>query len=136
MKKILAIALCVVMLGSFATMFAGCGKTDAGEVNVYNWGEYIAEGQDGLMNVIEEFEKETGIKVNYTTYETNEETTTTFRTTSISTTASRALTATPTTSTPLFISGALQLLFTTRQRSRTLPRTGTLSGTRISRAIF
>ncbi|MBQ4214367.1 MAG: hypothetical protein II673_04260 [Ruminococcus sp.] len=37
MKKILAIALCVVMLGSFATMFAGCGKTDAGEVNVYNW---------------------------------------------------------------------------------------------------
>ncbi|MBQ2414835.1 MAG: spermidine/putrescine ABC transporter substrate-binding protein [Alistipes sp.] len=73
MKKILAIALCVVMLGSFATMFAGCGKTDAGEVNVYNWGEYIAEGQDGLMNVIEEFEKETGIKVNYTTYETNED---------------------------------------------------------------
>ncbi len=73
MKKILAIALCVVMLGSFATMFAGCGKTDAGEVNVYNWGEYIAEGQDGLMNVIEEFEKETGIKVNYTTYASNEE---------------------------------------------------------------
>ena len=73
MKKILAIALCVVILGSFATMFAGCGKTDAGEVNVYNWGEYIAEGQDGLMNVIEEFEKETGIKVNYTTYETNED---------------------------------------------------------------
>ena len=73
MKKILAIALCVVMLGSFATMFAGCGKTDAGEVNVYNWGEYIAEGQDGLMNVIEEFEKETGINVNYTTYETNED---------------------------------------------------------------
>ena len=54
-------------------MFAGCGKADAGEVNVYNWGEYIAEGQDGLMNVIEEFEKETGIKVNYTTYETNED---------------------------------------------------------------
>ena len=53
--------------------FAGCGKADAGEVNVYNWGEYIAEGQDGLMNVIEEFEKETGIKVNYTTYETNED---------------------------------------------------------------
>ena len=73
MKKILCVVLCAAMLCSMAALFAGCGKADAGEVNVYNWGEYIAEGQDGLMNVIEEFEKETGIKVNYTTYETNED---------------------------------------------------------------
>ena len=42
-------------------------------VNVYNWGEYIAPGDDGGINVIAEFEKQTGIKVNYTNFETNEE---------------------------------------------------------------
>ena len=51
MKKILCVVLCAAMLCSMAALFAGCGKADAGEVNVYNWGEYIAEGQDGLMNV-------------------------------------------------------------------------------------
>ena len=51
MKKILCVVLCAAMLCSVAALFAGCGKADAGEVNVYNWGEYIAEGQDGLMNV-------------------------------------------------------------------------------------
>ena len=77
MKKIISIVLCAVMAGSSAACFAGCGSTDGtankGEVNVYNWGEYVANGEDDLMDVIEEFEKETGIKVNYTTYETNEE---------------------------------------------------------------
>ena len=42
------------------------------ELNVYNWGEYLAEGQDGLMDVNAVFEELTGIHVNYTTYETNE----------------------------------------------------------------
>ena len=74
MKKILCALLCAVMLGSFAALFAGCGQSaGAGEVNVFCWGDYFAEGQDDLRNVLEEFEKETGIKVNYTTYETNED---------------------------------------------------------------
>lgn len=42
------------------------------EINVYNWGEYIADGEDGLMDVNAEFEELTGIKVNYLNYETNE----------------------------------------------------------------
>ena len=42
------------------------------ELNVYNWGEYLADGEDGLMDINEEFEKLTGIKVNYLNYETNE----------------------------------------------------------------
>ena len=41
-------------------------------LNVYNWGEYISDGEDGSMDVIQEFEDLTGIKVNYTTYDTNE----------------------------------------------------------------
>ena len=36
-------------------------------LNVYNWGEYISDGSDELMDVNAQFEKETGIKVNYKT---------------------------------------------------------------------
>ncbi len=41
-------------------------------LNVYNWGEYISDGEDDAIDVNAEFEKLTGIKVNYTTYESNE----------------------------------------------------------------
>jgi spermidine/putrescine-binding protein len=73
MKKTLAKimtagSLCALTL----SLLSGCGKSapksgSAGEVYVYNWGEYIDE------SVIEEFEKETGIKVVYDMFETNEE---------------------------------------------------------------
>ncbi|WP_313074810.1 ABC transporter substrate-binding protein [Lacrimispora sp.] len=54
------------------TLLSGCGKKEAkagsaGEVYVYNWGEYIDE------SVIKQFEEETGIKVVYDLFETNEE---------------------------------------------------------------
>lgn len=41
-------------------------------VNVYNWGEYISDGSDGSMNVVDEFERLTGATVNYTNFESNE----------------------------------------------------------------
>ncbi len=41
-------------------------------VNVYNWGEYISDGSEGSMDIVKEFEKLTGCKVNYTNYESNE----------------------------------------------------------------
>lgn len=41
-------------------------------LNVYNWGEYISNGSDDSLDVVEEFEALTGIRVNYTTYDTNE----------------------------------------------------------------
>lgn len=42
-------------------------------LNVYNWGEYISDGTDGeSMDVNAAFEEKTGIKVNYTTFDTNE----------------------------------------------------------------
>lgn len=41
-------------------------------INVYNWGEYISDGQDGSMDVVSEFEKLTGCTVNYTNFESNE----------------------------------------------------------------
>ena len=42
------------------------------EINVYNWGEYISDGAEGTMDVNKKFEEETGIKVNYTTFDSNE----------------------------------------------------------------
>lgn len=41
-------------------------------LNVFNWGEYISDGQDDSLDVNGEFEKITGIKVNYTNFESNE----------------------------------------------------------------
>lgn len=42
------------------------------EINVYNWGEYISNGEEGSLDVNEEFTRRTGIKVNYTTFPDNE----------------------------------------------------------------
>jgi len=42
-------------------------------LNVYNWGEYISDGSDDSLDVNSEFEELTGIKVNYSTFATNEE---------------------------------------------------------------
>ncbi|HOR22985.1 MAG TPA: spermidine/putrescine ABC transporter substrate-binding protein, partial [Ruminococcus sp.] len=54
----------------YYTRFKGQGLS----INVYNWGEYISTGADeGTLDVNGEFEKLTGIKVNYTNYATNEE---------------------------------------------------------------
>lgn len=41
-------------------------------VNVYNWGEYISDGSDGMMDTVAEFERLTGAKVNYSNFESNE----------------------------------------------------------------
>ena len=65
MKKLFALA-CITAT-TVATL-TGCGssKNTNGEVIVYNWGEYIDP------DVLEMFEEETGIKVVYDEYETNE----------------------------------------------------------------
>ena len=70
MKKRVFLFPAAVFLGT-ACLLSGCGKksatNDTGEVYVYNWGEYIDEA------VITMFEEETGIKVVYDMFETNEE---------------------------------------------------------------
>lgn len=68
MKKTISVLVCALLLLS---LFAGCGgggdEASAGVVNVYNWGEYID------LDLIRQFESETGIKVNYKTFESNEQ---------------------------------------------------------------
>ena len=70
MKRLLCLLLVLVMM---IALFSGCkfGK-DIVTLNVYNWGEYISDGSDGLMDVNAQFEKEFGVRVNYKTYESNE----------------------------------------------------------------
>ena len=50
------------------TRFKGQNMT----LNVYNWGEYISNGSDDSVDVVSAFEQLTGIKVNYTTFDSNE----------------------------------------------------------------
>ena len=64
MKKTIAVLLASVMA---LMIFAGCGKQKENVLRVYNWGEYIDEG------LVEEFEEETGIRVIYDEFTTNEE---------------------------------------------------------------
>lgn len=91
MKKIFAAVISATVT---ALMLTGCGANTAKEninlsgadteyysalkdegvsINVANWGEYISDGTDDGVDIISEFEKLTGISVNYTTYATNEE---------------------------------------------------------------
>lgn len=67
MKKITVYLITFILTASALT---GCGNGEAagenGQVIVYNWGEYMDP------EVIELFEEETGIKVIYDEYETNE----------------------------------------------------------------
>ena len=69
MKKIIVLLAAVLMAG----MISGCSGNGTGgktvTLNVYNWGEYI---DDEVIDVNEEFTKQTGIKVNYLTFESNE----------------------------------------------------------------
>ena len=66
MKKIVFFTLSLLTLLSFTLTGCGSGSGENGRVVVYNWGEYIDP------ETIEMFEEETGIKVIYDEYETNE----------------------------------------------------------------
>ncbi len=78
MKRVLSILISCALLATGAAVLPSCSDNSKGEINVYNWGDYIADGSEKDDNsyykdTIAEFEEETGITVNYTTYETNEE---------------------------------------------------------------
>ncbi len=73
MKRIVSIALCLIFVLGMLTL-SGCGSSgDTVTINVYNWGQYIADGEDGALDVIAAFEEAyPNIKVNYSTYDSNE----------------------------------------------------------------
>ncbi len=68
-KKVLCLLMIVCMV---AMLLTGCGSGSDkagsnGELNIFVWTEYVPE------SVIDKFEKETGIKVNMSTYSSNED---------------------------------------------------------------
>ena len=77
MKKVFALILTVLLIVS---LFAGCGQeqevsADSGKINlnVYNWGQYIADGSDESLDIIAAFEEAyPNIHVNYSTFDSNE----------------------------------------------------------------
>ena len=76
MKKLIALFICLILLLSLS----GCKKTETADnsfdentIVVYNWGEYISNGDDDTLDVISDFTEKTGIKVNYITFASNEE---------------------------------------------------------------
>ena len=64
-KSFKFLAACLLAVTVF-TLISGCKGRDKVVLNVFNWGEYIDK------SLLTKFEKETGIKVNYELYDTNE----------------------------------------------------------------
>ena len=87
-RKIMSLVLVFTTLSAMLCLFPACSVNDGIDesklrgaytkelqgttLNVFNWGENIADGSDGTLAINKAFEKLTGIKVNYTTYESNE----------------------------------------------------------------
>ena len=70
-RAVAAVLVLVLIFGAGYGIFAARQETIT--LNVYNWGQYMADGSDDSMEVIAEFEKRyPNIKVNYSTYDSNE----------------------------------------------------------------
>ena len=69
MKKKL---FCLLLVCVLAVSLMPAVTAADNEITVYNWGQYISDGNDGSLDVIAAFEEETGIKVNYLTFDSNE----------------------------------------------------------------
>ncbi len=68
MKKIFSLLIVFILVITLCACTDSQGNQQSKQsINVYNWGEYIDQ------SVLDDFEAQTGIKVNYTTYASNEE---------------------------------------------------------------
>ena len=85
MNRIIALLTAVLLIFSFIPaepVFADSDydeeyydrfRDDGISISVYNWGEYLSDGSDDLMDICSEFTDLTGIEVYYTNFATNEE---------------------------------------------------------------
>ena len=73
MKKVISVVLAVLLAVSCLAGLSGCGSSKKTTLYVYNWGQYISEGDDGSLDVIAAFEEAyPNIRVQYSTYDSNE----------------------------------------------------------------
>ena len=79
MKRTLRFLLLIAAVLTLVITLASCDGKNTITINVYNWGEYISDGSEGTLDVnaaFEEYYYETygqKVKVNYTTYASNED---------------------------------------------------------------
>ena len=72
-KRVCAIACVMILLGGSLFLIASTRKNKV-TLNVMNWGQNIADGSDGTVDIIAAFEKAyPNIDVNYSEYASNEE---------------------------------------------------------------
>ena len=55
MKKVICVVLSVLLAVSCLAGLSGCGSSKKTTLYVYNWGQYISEGDDGSLDVIAAF---------------------------------------------------------------------------------
>jgi spermidine/putrescine transport system substrate-binding protein len=76
LKRVVAVAVCAALIfgvGGFIHFARLGGSQEQVTLNVYNWGQYMADGSDDSLDIIAEFESRyPNIKVNYQTYDSNE----------------------------------------------------------------
>ena len=63
MKKLFTLLLSIILTAMIST---GCSKSNTVTLNIYNWGDYIDE------SILKTFTEETGIKINYDKFDSNE----------------------------------------------------------------
>ena len=72
-RRICAVACAAILLLGGIWLIVMPHTAQQITLNVYNWGQYIADGSDDSMEIIKEFESRyPNIKVNYSTYDSNE----------------------------------------------------------------
>ena len=73
LKRVCALACGALVIGLCGWLIVMPSIQETVTLNVYNWGQYMADGSDDSMEIIAEFEKRyPNIKVNYSTYDSNE----------------------------------------------------------------
>lgn len=73
MKKKIYFSVLILFIVLFVSGCSDEKNENDNVINVYSWGEFISNGVDGTLDVNKEFTERTGIKVNYKTFQNNEE---------------------------------------------------------------
>ncbi|WP_454052003.1 extracellular solute-binding protein [Clostridium sp. Marseille-Q7071] len=66
-KALSAVVVSLMVFGAGFVMFGNVGQTEKEVLNLFNWSEFLPQ------SVVEQFEKEYNVKVNYATFSSNEE---------------------------------------------------------------
>ncbi|WP_461615624.1 extracellular solute-binding protein [Clostridium sp. Marseille-QA1073] len=66
-KALSAVVVSLMVFGAGFIMFGNVGQTEKEVLNLFNWSEFLPQ------SVVEQFEKEYNVKVNYATFSSNEE---------------------------------------------------------------